>query len=59
MNNTCPITSIVFQGDLTTKFRIFGVLELLELPPMKYFRKGNKTPAMSRIEVKCYDPTLD
>jgi len=49
---TCPIISMVFHGDRTRKFRSLGPLDAL--PPMNNFRKGSKTPAISKIEVKVF-----
>ena len=49
---TSPIASIVFHGERTTKLRSFRLL--VPLPPINHFRKGSKTPAMSRMDVKVF-----
>lgn len=43
---------MVLQGDLTRKFRTLGPFELLF--PINHFRNGNRTPAMSRMDVKVF-----
>lgn len=43
---------MVLHGERTKRFRTLGPFELL--PPIKYLRNGNKTPAMSRMEVKVF-----
>lgn len=49
---TSPIASIVFQGERTTKLRSFRLLE--PLPPINHFKKGSKTPAISRMDVNVF-----
>ena len=49
---TSPIASIVFHGERTTKLRSFRLL--VPLPPINHFKKGSKTPAMSRMDVKVF-----
>lgn len=49
---TSPTTSIVFHGERTKRLRGLGPLE--PLFPINHFRKGSRTPAMSKIEVKVF-----
>lgn len=49
---TSPMTSIVLQGERTRKLSTLGPFELL--PPINHFKKGSKTPAMSKIDVKVF-----
>lgn len=43
---------MVLHGDFTRKLRTFG--PFAPLPPINHFRKGNRTPAMSKIDVKVF-----
>lgn len=52
---TWPIMSIVLHGERTTELRILGPFELVR--PINHFRKGTRTPAMSRIDVKVFSST--
>jgi hypothetical protein len=44
--------SMVLHGERTRKLRILGPFE--PVPPINHFRKGSRTPAMSRMDVKVF-----
>lgn len=43
---------MVLQGERTTKFNILGPFPVF--PPINHFKKGSKTPAMSKIDVNVF-----
>ena len=43
---------MVLHGDLTRKLR--GLGPFAPLPPINHLRKGKRTPAMSKIDVKVF-----